>query len=573
MARNLLAFFFFVICSSFPIHAQEQTTVWVQIEARPSLAQAQLAIREYSTELQDVNGFTLRGGWYAVALGPYTQEQAEQVLRVYQTERVIPQDAYISQTSDYRQQFWPVGTNLLASAPLEINQQIEQDTTPPEETQTVETEFTEETLGQARANESRLTRAERADLQIALKWAGFYGGVVDAAFGRGTRGSMARWQEAYGYKPTGTLTTRQRAELLQQYNAVLKGLDLQLILDESAGIEIKLPMGVVAFDRYEPPFAHYNATGDLDARILLISQKGDKNTLAGLYDIMQTLEIVPASGPRNLGKDTFTLIGEGALFVSHTQAWLKDGEIKGFTLIWPAGDEERRARLLGAMQGSFNRISGVLNADAGLDSYQQVDLISGLEVRKPKVSRSGFFVDQRGSVVTTSDILQGCTKITIDRDHLAEVTTQDDSLGIVVLRPTTGLAPRSFAFFQQNQPRLQSDIAVAGYSYSGLLSAPIVTFGQLADHKGLNGETGLKRLALAPLDGDAGGAVVDAGGAVLGMLLPEIKDARTLPPGVSFAVNSDAVQSVLQKAGITPVVKSDLERLAPEVLTNQALRI
>ena len=36
-------------------------------------------------------------------------------------------------------------------------------------------------------------------------------------------------------------------------------------------------------------------------RVLLISQSGDQGTLFGLYDIMQTLEIVPMEGPRDRG--------------------------------------------------------------------------------------------------------------------------------------------------------------------------------------------------------------------------------------------------------------------------------
>lgn len=181
-----------------------------------------------------------------------------------------------------------------------------------------EPEPSDETVREARASEALLTREERAALQEALKWAGFYGGAIDAAFGRGTRGSMARWQEANNFEATGVLTTRQRAELFRQYNEVLEGLDLRVVRDTGAGISMKLPTGVVEFSRYEPPFAHYDATGDIDAKVLLISQAGDRATLAGLYDIMQTLEIVPQDGPRNLEGDSFTLIGERLYHFTHS---------------------------------------------------------------------------------------------------------------------------------------------------------------------------------------------------------------------------------------------------------------
>ncbi len=577
MRRIFIAVIFAIGAAVPAAFSQGQNLAWVQIEAQPSLTRAQASIRRYAATLQDVNGFTIRGGWYAIALGPYTSEDAERVLQVYRAERVIPRDSYIALSSDYQQQFWPVGANVLNRPALTVPEN-EADTqtaqTQPEPETESEPEIApapaDETLREARASERLLSREERAELQEALRWAGVYDGRIDAAFGRGTRASMSRWQEANNFEPTGVLTTLQRAELFRQYNAVLEGLDIQFVRDETVGIEMKLPTGVVELANYEPPFAHYNAVGDVDAKVLLISQEGNEATLAGLYDIMQTLEIVPETGPRMLDDDGFTLIGEGALSISHTQVWFRDGHIKGFTLVWPAGDEERRTRLLGEMQASFTPIGGVLDPATGNNEDQSIDLVAGLEIRKPRLTRSGFFVDQAGTVVTTADVVAGCGRITIDQDYDAQVAANNTSLGIAVLRPREDLAPLSVARFQQDTPRLQSTVAVAGYSYGGILGAPTLTFGELADLRGLNGETGMKRLALAPLDGDAGGPVVDAGGAVLGMLLPEPKGGRKLPDGVSFAAGIDTVQEVLAEAGIDVSTTSESGQLSPETLSRDA---
>ncbi|QGY00305.1 peptidoglycan-binding protein [Roseovarius faecimaris] len=575
---RILGFLFAIILATSAAQAQQNS--WVQIEAQPSLARAEQSIRQYATNLQDVNGFSIGAGWYAIALGPYTPERAQQILAAYRAERLIPRDSYIAVSSDYQQQFWPVGTNLLTAPALSIGVEEtatnETENEPSEsvvETVIAEPEPADETPREARASERDLSREERADLQVALKWAGFYEGAIDAAFGRGTRNSMSAWQTANGFEATGILTTLQRAELLRQYNAVLDGMGLKLVQDSNAGIEMKLPLGVVAFEKLSPPFVHYSATGDIDAKVLLISQEGDSNTLGGLYDIMQTLEIVPDSGPRTLKSDAFTLIGEGAFSISHTQAWLKNGEIKGFTLVWPAGDEERRTRILGEMQESFQRLDGVLDPAAGAETEQSIDLVAGLEIRKPRMSRSGFFVDRSGVVVTTAEAVQGCRKITIEDVYDAELAASDPALGIAVLRPSERLAPMAVATFQSAPPRLQSDVAVAGYSYGGVLGAPTLTFGRLADVKGLNGETEMKRLALSTLEGDAGGPVVDAGGAVLGMLLPNTQNGRQLPEGVSFAADADAVRAVLEQAGVTTADATDSAQMAAEALTREVVKM
>ncbi|MCZ4352139.1 serine protease [Roseovarius aestuarii] len=589
MTRRFLAAIWFILAglTAAPLLAQQSgenpEQVWVQIEAQPNLTAVNEALRRRSAQLQDVNGFDLGSGWYGVALGPYAPDVADEVLRRLRREGAIPRDSYIARSSDYDRQIWPVGSDFLTEEEAAVIADIpsQPDTQPavtdvqttevaPAVTPEPEPEVVDETPREARASEATLNREQRADLQVALKWAGHYEGRIDAAFGGGTRRSMASWQEANGYDATGVLTTLQRADLLGQYNAVLDGMGMTSVSDPQMGIQMDMPLGVVAFKEYEPPFAHFQQTGDIPARALLISQEGTQDTLYGLYDIMQTLRIVPPEGPRKREKDSFVLIGESATMISHTEATLRDGQIKGFTLIWPAGDEERRTRILGMMQDSFTRIDGVLDPAQGYNEEQSIDLVSGLEIRKPVLSRSGFYVDRIGTVVTTSEVVGQCGSLTLDDVYDAKVTSVDEALGIAVLSPVQSLAPMMVATFQQDNARLNSDVAVAGYSYGGVLGAPSLTYGSVSDVKGLNGEKQLKRLALNALDGDAGGPVLDASGAVLGMLMPRSTDGRQLPDDVSFATDAQSLQTALRAAGITAATTPGAGTLPPAELSDRA---
>lgn len=549
-----------------PLHAQttdDDEVVWVQIEAQQSLARATDRARAYTTLLQDVNGFALGGGWYAIVVGPYRRADAELVLSQYRRDGLIPRDSFVQVSDRLRQQFWPVGANVLGTGAVDAPDGTvpEQSQQPAAETPQVaevapipepepEPKPADETPAQAQRSEAQLSRDEKKELQTMLQWAGFYSAAIDGAFGRGTRNSMAEWQEANNFEKTGILTTLQRAELKRQYNAVLEGLGLQTVRDAQAGIEMKLPTAVVSFDRYEPPFAQYKQTGDIDARVLLISQPGTQDTLFGLYEIMQTLEIVPLEGPRERGNSSFTLVGENATMISHTEASLENGEIKGFTLIWPAGDEERRSRMLEEMRSSFTRMPGVLSPSAGNTSQQSIDLLSGLQIRKPKMSRSGFFVTASGDVMTTSAAVQGCSRITLDGDTDAEITADDPGRGVALLKPKVALAPLAVASFAAEPARLQSDVALAGYSFEGVLSAPSMSFGTLADVRGLQGEENINRLAMTVRAGDAGGPVLDRTGAVIGMLTSPPADGPMLPDGVSFALNAQTLMTASADAGI-----------------------
>ncbi|MBO9430360.1 serine protease [Sulfitobacter sp. R18_1] len=556
-----------------------EDVVWVQIEAQPSLAEATDRARAYETLLDDVNGFALGGGWYGIAVGPYRREDAELVLRSYVRDGLVPRDSFIQQSSRFQQQFWPVGDNVLETgvidAPVGVDGNAPEEaaagsstpdvtTTPLDpagtegETEAAEAETApaptppepEETPAEARRSERALSAQERKDLQIALQWAGFYDAAIDGAFGRGTRASMRAWQGANSYEQTGVLTTRQRAALMAQYNAVLDGLGLQLVRDEKAGIEIMMPTAEVDFARYEPPFAHYDSSGNIGARVLLISQPGNQDTLYGLYDIMQTLEIVPLDGPRERKRNSFELIGENGSIISQTQVSLENGQIKGFTLIWPAGDEDRRRRVVAEMSKSLTRLPGVLDAGAGNSDAQAINLVAGLQIRQPKIARSGFFIDGNGAVVTTSEVVASCGRVTLDADTDATVVATDEARGLALLKPESRLAPLAVAEFSNAAPRLQSEISVAGYSYEGVLSAATLTFGALSDLKGLNGDETLKRLSVKAQPGDAGGPVFDENGHVVGMLLPQTEADRKLPEDVSFALDGDVILKAAQEAGL-----------------------
>ncbi len=568
MTRVITAILFLFLFGTRAVFAQQEAGVWVQVEARPTLRQAQERAQAYANVLPDVNGFRLNSGWYAIVIGPYLRSDAEQVLRVYRAEGQIPADSYIAFSNSLAQQFWPVGSSSQGQGA--VTPPVEPTPQPDQSTAGLTPQPSDETRSQALQSERVLTAQERKDLQTALQAAGFYNSTIDGAFGAGTRRSMGDWQRFSGYEPTGVLTTAQRTALMDDYNAPLISVGMERHSDTQAGIDLDLPLGVIGFDRYEAPFAHFKGTSDLNAKALLISQQGNKSTLRALFEVMQSLEIVPLDGPRQLRGDRFTLEGRGNGIVSYTEAALKGDQIKGFTLVWPEGDEARRARVLAAIKASFTTNDAVLDADAGADADQRIDLVSGLQVRKPRLSRSGFFTDANGTVLTVSEATDSCTRITLNDDQEVQVAWADTDLGVAVLRPRRSLVPIGIAEFSADKPRIQSEVAVSGFSYEGALGAPTLTYGQITDVRGLDGEDGVKRLALAAQPGDAGGPVFDDNGQVVGMLLPTPSEGRTLPASVSLAATADRLNEALEKAGVSGQPSQSTAEVSPNELSRRA---
>ncbi|WP_102109811.1 trypsin-like peptidase domain-containing protein [Oceaniglobus roseus] len=566
-----------------------QGTAWLQIEAQPSLERAKDSAARYARRIEDVAGFRLGStNWYAVVIGPATATGAANLRSELRGRGLIPGDSFVTDGGAFSAQFWPEGGTPAAEAAPAADPEAPEATaaaeapeaaseTAPETAAapTPDPEPVQETPREARESESQLSESDRKLLQVALQWAGFYDAAIDGDFGRGTRSAMGEWQAANGYDVTGILTTRQRTALLAAYNEILAGLGMEEVRDDTAGIEIRMPTALVGFDSYEPPFAHYGPHdgGTKFPKVLLISQRGDTDTLFGLYDIMQTLEIVPETGAREKGRNSFVLVGEGTDFISHTEASVNDGAVKGFTLIWPTGDEKRRQRVLEEMRRSFTSIPGTVMGDLAGEpgEDQSVNLLAGLEIRMPETSRSGFYIDPRGNVLTTSTAVGQCKRITLNEEIEAEVTAVDDRLGLALLKPKQALAPRTWARFQPRVPRLQSDVVLAGYSYEGILGAPTLTFGTLADLRGLQGEEEVKRLALAARAGDAGGPVLDETGAVLGMLVPgRAPEGQALPDDVSFLADVDAIAGFLSANGLSAAASDASSRLKAGVLSDIA---
>ncbi len=568
MFRAILASVF--LCASVVASWAQQT--WVQVEAHPALRTAEDRARSYSGAFSDVVGYRLPGGWYALALGPYpTPNEARARLLELRRGGIIPRDSYISDGATYRQQFWPVGAAIgsvtpetPAPTPQEPAAQGSTTQDPVAEAEPAEPVELDETPREARASERLLDRGQREALQVALKWFGFYTSSIDGAFGRGTRASMGRWQESKGFDVTGILTTKQRDVLLQDYETALAVLGLGVVDEQKAGIQITMPSGLVEFAGYDYPFVRYTEKDGSGVQVLLISQPGDDGTLGGLYEIMQTLEIVPLDGERRKRRSDFTLRGVSDTVQSYTFAKLAGGYVKGFTLVYPPEKAADMERVIKIMQDSFVTGEGHLEPEDSNEAGQSVDLLAGLELRKPKLSRSGFYVDGRGRVVTVADAVQSCERITLDDTFEADLSVSAD--GLALLTPKDSLVPLNYARFATSAGRLRSPVAVSGYSYEGALSAPTVTYGTLEDIRGLSGDDRIQRLDVSTLDGDIGGPVLDTSGAVTGILQAGEAGGRTLPDGTMFATKAAEVARFLSENGVSAAAADEGAALGAEAL-------
>ena len=580
---------FFVAVTLFVLQSSTgfaQERRWIQVEARSTAEQARERAYAFASAFPETWGYGLPSGWYAIVLGPYSAEEAAGRIQALKLRGAIPRDSYLTDGREFRDQFWPEGGAAAETpgsaipvevevAPLADAEPLPQAELPVEEAAPVETAvFAQDDEGpaEARASEALMSEDEKKALQAALQWFGFYEGGLDGAYGPGTRNAMAAWQQAFALEATGVLTSRQRATLMASHQAEVEEYGFALVEEQESGIDVTLPLSLVEFDRYEPPFVHFREKNGSGLSLVLISQPGDQGSLTGLYDILSRLEAMPQGLERSLTETGFSLQGQDGTRVARSWAKLDKGLIKGWLMLSDPANALRDSRAAEVMEASFRAV-GDTALDPGLvplDEAARRGLVAGLEVQKPKLSRSGFYVSADGRVLTGAEAVASCGRITLDHSSEAELVLSDEASGFALLKPKTPLAPRAFATFAAGETRPGAPVAVAGYPWEGRLSAPVLTHGSFEEAGGLNGEEGVIRLAASLRSGDAGGPVLDASGAVIGMVLPHETGGASLPGDVAFATDRNVIAGVLSGAGLALQSAGAAPALAPETLTRQA---
>jgi peptidoglycan hydrolase-like protein with peptidoglycan-binding domain len=563
-----------IILALAPSFVLAQETGWIQIEAKQSLIQAEERAKIYAQELDDIAAHSLGSGWYAISMGPYPTPQAQAILDMLKSQGALPRDSFVSNGQNYRQTVWTAQSAAADDTPTDDRQDaaaidIPQPAEDPDDAPAPQ--LPDETRAQALASEQNLSRDEKRDLQMMLQWAGFYNSTLDGLFGRGTRTSMANWQQANDFDPTGVLTTVQRAELRRQYMAVIADLGLTQINDRQAGISLKLPMERLEFSQYAAPLAHYRSRAQAIEQVFLISMDGDREDLSALYEVLQTLEIVPLDPDASKSRDEFVIRGETADRFVYIQAALADDGIKGFGLVWPSANREQYDRLLSEMANSLIRTAGTLPAQLGQAVDADLDTTFGLALRKPAFIRSGVFVSDTGRLLTLGNDLDQCNRLMIQGEIPATATQQANS-NMAVLTPQTPIAPMATAAPAARLPLPGDAVYLASFPFGGVLSAASITLGQVETL--MAGPTGGSDLVLSIRAGDTdrGGAVLDRNGNLIGILGQADGSDRILPPNTHIAhpvINDGALADLITFAS----AQSPASGLADDALVQELSKI
>lgn len=535
-------------------HAQE--AYFVRFQAEPTQADAVAEADRYAQTLSDVKVYTLNGGWYALALGPYSQPFAEITLQSLALAGAIPNDSFVTSQSELGEPVWPTAQQTAQSPQI---------TPAAPQSATVRPVTTQQIASTAAPFVPTLD--QRKDIQRVLAWQGLYTGAIDGIFGPASSRAIREWQGKSGLRPTGTLTTAEFEQLMNSYTALFDSVGMTRITDTRAGLALDLPMGLIKRTGEEAPFAIYEQPDGL-AKVLLISMTGGQDDLAALYETMQSFDIMPREGSRYLRSNSFVITGNKGETAVYAEA-RRDGDmIKGFTLIWPRDDEERRTLLIDRMRSSVEWLSGTLSAAATVN----FDADGFLSFAKRKASQiwSGVYINDSGHILTSLAPAPTCRDITTEKDWPVSEIARSAELGVRVLKPQDAdFNPLRAVRISRSNVALGQEVHLFGYSFGRQALAPAYSVGKISAGTPADlASAGRQQLELLTLDGDLGAPLLDTRGNLRGIITPSA-GPRALPEGFSWASLSTYLTPWLDEQAIPYATASDAEEdLGPTLRTH-----
>ena len=531
---------------------------WIEVETFLNQEAAESKVFKYKNTVHTINGFQFKNGSYGLALGPFTKQKAEQEIQKLLSNQKIPPTATITKDSKFLSRFWPNQTLILKEILPGIL---------PKKNKLVNTVTyvknniaIERTLEEVKKNENNLTLPEKKYVQLALQKLDLYSSTIDGDFGKRTRAAMGRWQQLKKLPITNILTSLERKTLISNYEEYLKKIGFTYIIEPKTGIQILLPT-LQKFHKYETPFAYFSEDKfKTEIKTILISLPGNTKTLNDFYSFLTQLQIIPQNSKGRLRTSNFTISGDDNGQNVFVYAYLDNEFIKGFLFKYSDDTKIDIEMAIYLAKNSIQSIETNLLPTDNPDTEEQLNLFSGLKIRTPKASQTGFFINQSGTILTSSKIVENCQKITLDMD--IELNVIATGRGIVILQPKTMLSPLDFLKFSKSYTKLNSKIFMSGFSYEGALGAPSMNTGTLLNTQGLKKEKHLQQLSIQTSRGDLGAGVLNAAGSVIGLLVDYDFGDKELPKNTAFSVKSTFIRKLLKKQRIEFDVNTEFTSLS-----------
>lgn len=349
---------------------------------------------------------------------------------------------------------------------------------------------------QTRGAYSASPLAERVALQLDLAWTGEFNGLIDGEINDKAIAAVKAFQKSRGFKETGVLAPAERSSLAEAAKAKQGQVGWRLLDDTVTGAQIGLPTMLVPNASRGKSGTHWSsAQGQVQVETFRIREPG--TTLASVFE-QQKKEPASRKVEFNLlRQEFFILSGTQGLKKFHVRAEIRDGEVRGLTILYDQATEGIMDPVAVVMWSSFAPFPG-----------SGIAALVGPPPRRKVEYATGVVVSAAGHVLTDRQATEGCHIIELAGYGSAERLAKDETTGLALLR----------AFGARLAPAVLAREGAMG---------PDVTLIGITDPQTQGGANAVSTVAAritsdtlqpVPPPGFAGAAAIDKQGRVIGMV-------------------------------------------------------
>jgi hypothetical protein len=336
---------------------------------------------------------------------------------------------------------------------------------------------------------------ERRKIQAALLWSGDFTGATAGEDPMLT--AIKNFQKRNKGKITGVLTPSERTALLADAARHEDEFGWNVVVDPATGIRIGLPTKMVPNARDAAHGTRWSsAHGEVQIETFRISDPSLK--LAALFDREKKEPATRRVETSVLNDDNFFISGMQGLKLFSVRAKVRDGEVRGFTMMYDQMMEGIVAPVMAAMASAFSPFPERSAPYAALSKSVEYG--------------TGVVVGPQGHIVTDLKLAEGC-QVIVAAGRDADRVAADRDNGLALLRV-------------YGQPKLSAVALTHDAPKSGELM--LVGIADPKEQAGSRKLTEIKaRLAdgkaielrqPVPMAGFSGAAALDAQGQFLGMM-------------------------------------------------------
>lgn len=169
---------------------------------------------------------------------------------------------------------------------------------------------------------------------------------------------------------------------------------------------------------------------------------------------------------------------------------------------------------------------------------------------------TGFYLGP-DILVTAEHVVAACASVTLADGRPLEVLATDPALDVAALRAPAPAA--RWLSLAQRRPRLGQRVHAAGFPYYAIAGTSLnLTGGNVSALAGVDDDARFFSFTAPVQPGNSGGPLIDAQGAVLGLVIARLSEdfiaetTGTLPQNINYALREADVAGFLARHGLAP---------------------